>query len=61
MVKKCILVFGFYNDESVIYKSFPQTWGGGAVSRASFSNCSIKMLATMGLSGLPIAAPSICW
>ena len=32
----------------------------GAVSRASFSNCSIKMLATMGLSGLPIAAPSIC-
>ena len=40
---------------------FQRLGGCGAVSRASFSNCSINMLATMGFSGLPIAAPSICW
>ena len=40
---------------------FHRLGGYGADSRACFSKCSIKMLATMGLKGLPIVAPSICW
>ena len=59
MVDKLIFILLFLNDKSVINITFSQTWGCGAVSRASFSKFSMKMLATMGLSGLPIAAPSI--
>ena len=39
---------------------FQRLGGCGAVSRALVSKCSIYILATMGLSGDPIAAPSTC-
>ena len=40
---------------------FHRLGGCGAVSKASFSNFSMQILATMGLSGLTMAASSICW
>ena len=39
---------------------FQRVGGCGAVSRALVSKCSMYILAIMGLSGDPIAAPSVC-
>ena len=61
VMEKLIFVLLFLNDKSVINISFHRLGGCGAVSKASFSTLSMKILAIIGLSGLAIAAPSICW
>ena len=38
----------------------PNLMGCGDVERASSSMCSMKMLATTGDTGDPIAVPSVC-
>ena len=53
MVKKLIFVLFFLHDRSVINISFPQTRGVELCLKYFLSNFSMKMLATMGLSGLP--------
>ena len=52
---------GFLDDgESIIHILFPQDRGVGEVLIAWTSRSSINKLATMGLIGDPVAAPSLC-
>ena len=48
------------DDKGVIYIPAPELRGWGAVLRAFCSKYSIYGLATMGLTGEPLAAPSTC-
>ena len=60
-VLKEALFFDFLvDDKGVIYKPAPEPGGFGAVLRAFCSKYSMYRLATIGLTGEPMAAPSTC-
>ena len=48
------------DDPCVIHKPIPKPRGWEADLSASLSKCSMYRLATIGLTGDPIAAPSTC-
>ena len=56
--KPCLLASLWMTKVSSTY--LPQNLGGGAVLRAFCSTYSVYKLATMGLTGEPMAAPSTC-
>ena len=58
MLEELFFVCCLQNDKVSSTNLFQRLGGCGAVSRALVSKCSMYILATMGLSGDPIAAPS---
>ena len=61
VLKEALFVGFLVDDKGVIYIPAPELGGGwGAVLRAFCSKYSMYKLATMGLTGEPMAAPSTC-
>ena len=60
VLKKALFVGFLVDDKGVIYIPAPELRGVGAVLRAFCSKYSMYKLATMGLTGEPMAAPSTC-
>ena len=61
VLKKALFVGFLVDDKCVIYIPAPELGGGVmAVLRAFCSKYSMYKLATMGLTGEPMAAPSTC-
>ena len=60
MLQEVVFLCPLDDDEGIIHKSLPECGGVGAVARAFISRSSINRLATMGLTGDPIAAPLTC-
>ena len=59
VLQEALLVGFLVNDKGVIHIPAPIP-GGGAVLRTFCSKYSMYKLATMGLTGEPMAAPSTC-
>ena len=60
MLKEALFVGLLVDDNGVIYIPVPEPGGCGAVLRAFCSKYSMYKLATMGLTGEPMAGPSTC-
>ena len=60
VLKEALFVSFLVDDKGVIYIPAPECRGKGAVLRAFCSKYSMYELATMGLTGEPMAAPSTC-
>ena len=60
VLKEALFVGFLVDDKGVIYIPAPEPGGWGAVLRAFCSKYSMYRLATMGLTGEPMAAPSTC-
>ena len=60
VLKEALFVGFLVDDKGVIYIPAPEPRGWGAVLRAFCSKYSMYKLATMGLTGEPMAAPSTC-
>ena len=60
VLKEALFVGFLVDDKGVIHIHAPETGGWGAVLRAFCSKYSMYKLATMGLTGEPMATPSIC-
>ena len=60
VLKEAMFVSFLVDDKGVIHIPAPEPGGGGAVLRAFCSKYSMYKLATMGLTGEPMAAPSTC-
>ena len=60
VLKEALFIDFFVDDKGVIYISAPELGGWGAVLRAFCSKYSMYRLATMELTGEPMAAPSTC-
>ena len=60
VLKKALFVGFLVYDKGVIYIPAPELRGWGAVLRAFCSKYSMYRLATMGLTGEPMAASSTC-
>ena len=58
VLKEALFVGFLVDDKGVIYIPVPEPGGWGAVLRAFCSKYSMYRLATMGLTGEPMAAPS---
>ena len=59
MLKEALFVGFLVDDKGVIHIPVPEP-GVGAVLRAFCSKCSMYRLATIRLTGEPMAAPSTC-
>ena len=60
VLKEALFVGFLVDDKGVIYIPAPELGGWGAVLRAFCSKYSMYKLATIGLTGEPMAAPSTC-
>ena len=60
VLKEALFISFLVDDKGVIYIPAPEPGGWGAVLRAFCSKYSMYRLATMGLTGEPMAAPSTC-
>ena len=62
VLEEALFISFLVDDKGVIYIPAPELggWVGGAVLRAFCSKYSMYKLATMGLTGEPMAAPSTC-
>ena len=60
VLKEALFVGFLVDDKGVIYIPAPELRGVEAVLRAFCSKYSMYKLATMGLTGEPMAAPSTC-
>ena len=60
VLKEALFIGFLVDDKGVIYIPAPELRGWGAVLRAFCSNYSMYKLATIGLTGEPMAAPSTC-
>ena len=60
VLKEALFISFLVDDKGVIYIPAPELRGVGAVLRAFCSKYSMYKLATMGLTGEPMAAPSTC-
>ena len=60
VLKEALFVSFLVDDKSVIHIPALELRGWGAVLRAFCSKHSMYKLATMGLTGEPMAAPSTC-
>ena len=60
VLKEALFVSFLVDDKGIIYIPAPELRGWGAVLRAFCSKYSMYKLATMGLTGEPMAAPSTC-
>ena len=60
VLKEALFVGLLVDDKGVIHIPAPELGGWGAVLRAFCSKYSMYKLATMGLTGEPMAAPSTC-
>ena len=60
VLKEALFVGFLVDDKGVIHKPVPEPGGLGAVLRAFCSKYSMYRLATIGLTGEPMAAPSAC-
>ena len=60
VLKEAFFISFLVDDKGVIYIPVPEPGGWGAVLRAFCSKYSMYRLATMGLTGEPMAAPSTC-
>ena len=60
VLKETLFICFLVDDKGVIYIPVPEPRGWGAVLRAFCSKYSMYKLATMGLTGEPMAAPSTC-
>ena len=60
VLKEALFVGFLVDDKGVIHIPAPEPGGWGAVLRAFCSKYSMYKLATMGLTGEPMAAPSTC-
>ena len=60
VLKEALFIGFLVDDKGVIYKPVPELGGWGAVLRAFCSKYPMYRLATMGLTGEPMAAPSTC-
>ena len=58
VLKEALFIDLLVDDKGVIYIPAPELGGVGAVLRAFCSKYSMYRLATMGLTGEPMAAPS---
>ena len=59
VLEEALFISFLVDDKGLIY-ILPQNLGVGAVLRAFCSKYSMYKLATMGLTGEPMAAPSTC-
>ena len=60
VLKETLFIGFLVDDKGVIYIPAPEPGGWGAVLRAFCSKYSMYKLATIGLTGEPMAAPSTC-
>ena len=60
MLEEALFISFLVDDKGVIHIPAPELRGLGAVLRAFCSKYSMYKLATMGLTGEPMAAPSTC-
>ena len=60
VLKEVLFVDFLVDDKGVIHITAPEPGGWGAVLRAFCSKYFLYRLATMGLTGEPMAAPSTC-
>ena len=60
VLKEALFIDLLVDDKGVIYIPAPELGGVGAVLRAFCSKYSMYRLATMWLTGEPMAAPSTC-
>ena len=58
VLKEALFIGFLVGDKGVIHIPAPESGGWGAVPRAFCSKYSMYKLATMGLTGEPMAAPS---
>ena len=60
VLEEALFISFLVDDKGVIHIPAPELWGVGAVLRAFCSKYSMYKLATMGLTGEPMTAPSTC-
>ena len=60
VLEEALFISFLVDDKGVIHIPAPERRGVGAVLRAFCSRYSMYKLATMGLTGEPMAAPSTC-
>ena len=60
VLKEALFIGFLVDDKGVIYIPAPEPGGWGAVLRDFCSKYSMYRLATLGLTGQPMAAPSTC-
>ena len=60
VLEETLFISFLVDDKGVIHIPAPELGGWGAVCRAFCSKYSMYKLATMGLTGEPMAAPSTC-